>query len=152
MDAQTREQINRFKEAMKKKSIAVEDDTGKAVLAACVLVEKTAKLGMKTTQLDTSKSYKVTKTKYHYPSQEWDYPAIDTGRLWQSITHDISKHYGVTIGRVGTNVGYGAMLEHGTSKMVPRPWLGSSIAFQRDRIREIFKGILRGESPDIEIN
>jgi hypothetical protein len=150
LDEATRASIASFQKAMKERSEAVHTSAGKAVLGACILVEKSAKLGMKTTPLDTSKKYKVTKTKYHYASQEWDFPAIDTGRLWQSITHDISEHFGSTLGRVGSNVLEGKMTEHGTSRMVPRPWLRPSIAMNRDKIYSMLSDAARGREVNIE--
>jgi hypothetical protein len=161
LDEATRASIASFKKAMKERSDAVHTNAGKAVLGACVMVENEAKLGMKTTQLDTSKKYKIggrlnKKThrlvgyKIHYPSQEWDYPAIDTGRLWQSITHDISEHFGATIGRVGSNVDEGLFTEHGTSKMVPRPWLRPALLRHREDIHAMLDDAARGREVSIE--
>lgn len=42
---------------------------------------------------------------------------VDTGRLRSSITHDVSVKAGEVLGRVGTNVAYGAFVEYGTGQI-----------------------------------
>lgn len=45
---------------------------------ACQLVENTAKLGMTNTTTDPNKAY-ARGSKTHYASEDFDYPAVDTG-------------------------------------------------------------------------
>jgi phage gpG-like protein len=58
----------------------------------------------------------------HQASAAGQYPANDTGRLAGSIRMELPA-VGNMVGRVGTNVAYGPMLEFGTSRMAARPWL-----------------------------
>lgn len=54
------------------------------------------------------------------PSGPGEPPAVQTGRLSQSIAYNIVAP---NRAEIGTNVFYGAYLEFGTSKMDARPWL-----------------------------
>jgi HK97 gp10 family phage protein len=137
-----------FQVEMRRRAAMLDSDTGRAVANACTLVERTAKQGMKSTEIDASKVYHRGSIS-HSPSVEFDYPAIDTGRLVQSVTHDISQEDGKVVGRVGTPVVYGAYLEFGTSKMSPRPWLKPSLAKNRDAIHALFMHAVKGESAEI---
>lgn len=55
------------------------------------------------------------------PSAPGDPPHKQTGRLRQSVAHEVDP--ASLTARVGTNVRYGRWLELGTSKMAARPWL-----------------------------
>jgi HK97 gp10 family phage protein len=60
----------------------------------------------------------------HQASAPGDAPAVDTGRLRASITHDGPHVTGDTIrGEWGTNVEYAAALEYGTRHIAPRPYM-----------------------------
>lgn len=61
--------------------------------------------------------------KYHIASAPGQPPAVDTGRLRASITHEVRKESNQIIGLVGTNVEYAPHLEFGTNKMAARPFL-----------------------------
>lgn len=61
--------------------------------------------------------------KAHVPSQPGRPPAVDTGRLRASITHDMGSDSAGLVARVGTDVTYGRHLELGTSRMAARPFL-----------------------------
>ena len=66
--------------------------------------------------------------KWHTASAPGEAPAIDTGRLRQSITHQFEKTAdGQDFVVIGTTIGsppYPRYLEFGTSRMKPRPaWL-----------------------------
>lgn len=69
-----------------------------------------------------------------------DLGAVDTGRLRGSITHRMVDK---TSAEVGTNVEYGPMVEWGTSKMAPRPFLTGAFEKNKkiiqDKIKEAMK-------------
>lgn len=67
----------------------------------------------------------------HTASAPGQYPASDTGRLATSVRMEMPQA-GNLVGRVGTAVAYGPMLEFGTSRMAARPWLMPS--FERAKI------------------
>lgn len=62
-----------------------------------------------------------------------DMDAISTGRLLNSITHEVD---GDTV-RVGTNIEYAPFVELGTYKMQPRPFLRMAVVQAKDKIEEI---------------
>ncbi len=62
---------------------------------------------------------------------------VDTGRLQQSITHEIEKKPKEIIGRVGTNVEYAVYVEYGTSVMSAQPFLRPSLKKNLGKIRQI---------------
>ena len=66
---------------------------------------------------------KMTKRTDRKPSAPGEAPAVQKGRLRNSIVHQPATA-ATLIARVGTNVPYGKHLEFGTSKMAARPWLG----------------------------
>jgi HK97 gp10 family phage protein len=65
-------------------------------------------------------------------------PNTDTGKLVASIAAEKVKdgHY-----VVGTNLDYGAWLELGTSKMLPRPWLEPALRQNIDNLTENVKKV-----------
>jgi HK97 gp10 family phage protein len=72
----------------------------------------------------------------HRASSPGQPPAVDTGRLRASITHEVEVSEDIT-GRVGTNVVYSKFLEHGTSKMAARPFLFPALELSKGRIRDV---------------
>lgn len=145
LDEETRKSIEDFKKKMLEKSKQVHTSLGKAVTMACNNVENSAKLGMKQTRVDPAKSYSRWKgKKFHLASADGEYPAVDTARLLQSITHSVELEDGETVGRVGTNVIYGKYLEFGTSKMASRPWLNPSLEKNKERIKQLLGNALKG--------
>lgn len=97
---------------------------------------------VRTTVLETlsgprsGRTYYVPGTKKKYTaSAPGEPPAQATSKLRQSIKALIEDG----IGKVGTNLDYGRMLEFGTRKMKPRPWLRISLEKTRDKIRQIFR-------------
>lgn len=68
-------------------------------------------------------------------------PNTDTSRLVKSIKFDF-KNKGL-IGRVGTNLKYGAALEFGTKKMAARPWLAPAVRQAAKDVADIFKKALK---------
>ena len=135
---------------MRRRSANIRTDMGRAITNACVLVERTAKKGMADTEIDSTKVYKR-RSVSHSPSVDFDYPAIDTGRLMQSVTHDVEVDGSETVGRVGTNLVYGKWLEMGTTKMSPRRWLKPSLAINRDKINKLILNAVKGNDVDIDI-
>lgn len=75
-------------------------------------------------------------------SKPGDPPNTDTGRLKQSIKFDFKQ--GGRVGRVGTNLRYGAYLEFGTQDMEPRPWLSTALDLTKEAVADIFKKTLNG--------
>jgi HK97 gp10 family phage protein len=64
-----------------------------------------------------------------------DMKAVDTGRLLNSITHEVEND---TV-RIGTNLDYAQFVELGTYKMQPRPFLRMAIVQAKNEIEEILK-------------
>ena len=58
-------------------------------------------------------------------------PAVDTGRLRNSIAYDRERR------RVGTNVEYAKDLEDGTPRMKPRPFMRPTAARVRGELRRL---------------
>ena len=69
-------------------------------------------------------------------SQSTGHPQVQTGRLRASITHETDND-SVTI---GTNVKYGAYLEHGSAHNPPYPWLYPAVESEKPKIIEALKG------------
>ena len=69
-------------------------------------------------------------------SQSTGHPKVQTGRLRASITHNTSP--GEV--EIGTNVKYGAYLEHGTINHPPYPWLFPAVELKKSEIIEALKG------------
>tara|TARA_Y100000310_G_C19952537_1_gene477509 strand:+ start:92 stop:415 length:324 start_codon:yes stop_codon:yes gene_type:complete len=65
--------------------------------------------------------------------------AVDTGRLRNSITHEIIRYKKDVIGRVGTNIHYGIFQEYGTSRMSAHPYLRPALAKNLTRLKELFR-------------
>ena len=65
-------------------------------------------------------------------------PAVATGALRQSIAGSVETEGKQVVGRVGTNLKYGKMLEFGTMNMKPRPWLRKSFEESEAKVKELF--------------
>jgi len=83
-------------------------------------------------------------------SSAGDPPNTDTGRLVQSIKFDFKD--GGLIGRVGTNLKYGAYLEFGTESMLARPWLAPAVAEASKEIAKIFEKNIKAVLNDVASN
>ena len=83
-----------------------------------------------------SPSIRYNPTRVVNVSKPFDPPNTDTGRLVQSVKFDF-QNAGL-VGRVGTNLRYGAYLEFGTENMAPRPWLLPAVEKASKSIGEIF--------------
>ncbi len=64
------------------------------------------------------------------------HPQVQTGRLRSSITHEVGEGEVV----IGSNVIYSKMLEFGTSKMPPYPFLFPAVESSKPQIIEALKG------------
>ena len=71
-------------------------------------------------------------------SSAGDFPAMDSGKLRQSITHDIDKD--ALIGWVGSNLVYARYLEKGTNKMEPRALFGAVLEANKGALKQILLG------------
>lgn len=74
-------------------------------------------------------------------------PNTDTGRLVQSIKFDFKE--GGLIGRVGTNLKYGAWLEFGTKDVAARPWLSAAIRETAKEVATIFRKAVIGAMREV---
>jgi len=83
--------------------------------------------------------YRVPGTKKTYQaSAPGEAPAQQLGDLRKSVTGGLKKEGRNIIGYVGTGLDYGPMLEYGTSKMAPRPWLRISFEKSMAEVKRIF--------------
>lgn len=150
MDKETKSQVADLIEKFKNHAATVHSSLGKSVTNACLLVEREAKKSMKETMTWTMVGYGGHRGGHiHYPSIPGSPPAIDTGRLVQSITHRVENAFTPT-GYVGTKVDYGKFLETGTSVMAPRPWLGPALEKNREKIKEMLGQSVEGKIVESE--
>lgn len=68
------------------------------------------------------------------------YCPVDTGRLRDSITHEIEKGKDRVTGRVGTNVVYGVFQEYGTRYQSGKPYLRPALEKNKSKIKQLLKG------------
>jgi len=92
----------------------------------------------------------ITVTKYnpsrtHQQSAAGEAPASDTGRLANSISHDVIREGQTFIGRAIASADYAIHLEFGTTNMAARPFLQPALRTSAKKIRQIFirEGIAR---------
>lgn len=123
------------------------EEVSKAVRVSAIAVENRAADGI----ISPPKTGRVYRSKHrkgavHQASAPGEFPAADTGRLHQSITHVMTVE-GPDIYRaeVGANAPYSVFLELGTSKMAPRPYMSPSFdETKADNERRIRNAIIRG--------
>lgn len=133
--------VQKVIEDLKKRIEDVNSANIKFVLTAVQQLETTAKLLMTDTPVNTD----VTYARGHHPSIEGEAPAVDTGRLRASVTHDVEQDGNEVRGNVGsvqTVPPYGLYLEYGTSKMKPRPWLSQAVIHDETLIHEMYNEIV----------
>jgi len=75
--------------------------------------------------------------KPHQASAEGKPPARDTSQLVQSIKWRLEGNGRRVVGKVGTDLALGLMLEFGTKKMGARPWLKPSFDKALPTIKDI---------------
>lgn len=148
-----RKQIDAAKKRFAEKAELVSDNKVQAVTNACLMIEGTAKRLMKNTRRNMDVTYWRGKNRdiAHHPSFPDGAPAPDTGTLMRSITHDVKVFttFKTVTGRVGSvinNPPYPAYLEHGTSRMAPRPWLRPALDQNAVKIGAMFRKVFQ-ESP-----
>lgn len=108
-----------------------------AVRESVFLIHKTAvELIQENNDGDIGVRYTNGNKRFVVVSRPGDPPNTDRGRLVQSIKFDFKD--GGLVGRVGTNLRYGAFLEFGTLKMAARPWLSTAINMTKDQVAKIF--------------
>lgn len=74
-------------------------------------------------------------SRVHQASAPGEPPAVDTGRLRSSVSHEGPYVDGNRVhGRWGTNVEYADDLEFGTSRIAPRPWARRAEEETRDAV------------------
>ena len=85
----------------------------------------------------SGRAYVIPGTKVTYTaSAPGEPPAVQTGRLRQSVATEISNDG--MVGKVGTTLDYGRELEQGRSNMAPRPWLKPSFEQSENEVIKIF--------------
>lgn len=103
---------------------------------AAIVVKNRAKQLLKTPGTGRVKGRKVGPVVHSKPGEP---PYKQTGRLWQSVAHEVDEPS--LTARVGTNVEYGKHLELGTRKgLKPRPWLRRALAETADRVLQLLAG------------
>jgi hypothetical protein len=159
--AEFKRQITEAKKKFRARALLVRDNKTVAVTNACLMVEKNAKLAMRAAE--TAWEYDNPVTGNHVKNYDVKRsvpgsapaPQIGASGMQGGITHDVSVHFGVTIGRVGcviTNPPYPMWLEDGTTKMAPRPWLLPSLDKARESIRTMFFRTLGTQAIQIEVD
>ena len=74
------------------------------------------------------------------PSNPGDPPKRVSGQLVRSIANETEGRGHETVGRVGTSLPYGRMLEEGTIDMSSRPYLRPTLIEEGDTIGKIITG------------
>jgi phage gpG-like protein len=113
-----------------------------ALLDILLKVETKAKNLISTVQSKGNAYPRQKGKKTHYASKPGFPPNTDTGKLVQSITHEIDLMN--LEGAVGTGLKYGKYLEFGTKGILPRPWLSRALDKRnlgKKFIAELKKGI-----------
>lgn len=73
-------------------------------------------------------------------SEPGNFPAVQTGMLQSSFEYKLEGWSSI---EVGTNVPYAIYLEHGTSKMLPRPIIAEQ--FDLLKLRDQFRSLITDE-------
>ena len=112
----------------------------------------------KLSQAGTGRMYKTGRkgTRYatHQASTPGEPPAVDTGELRASVTHNVTGRVGKDLpdpggsktkvkGYVGTNLDHGLYTELGTSRMEARPWLYPTIMEEASNVAKLIQNVLK---------
>lgn len=118
----------------------------KGIAASALLIQNEAKKSMKSAKhgktvsrgaaKKNSKGRKVA-SKFHRTSAPGEAPAVDTGRLMNSINHQLTNDgMAALVGILDlSNVKYGRFLEYGTARIQARPWLFPALEKNRKQIQ-----------------
>jgi len=146
-------QIKDMQEIFKKRAQTEHGNLGIAISKSCTQIENTAKKKMTNATLNMDVVYGK---KGHHPSVPGSAPAVDSGTLRRSVTHDVTSFGGQVEGHVGSTIvdpPYGSYLENGTSKMQPRPWLMPSVDENKQNIRaNIKKAVISKNNIDNDVS
>lgn len=121
------------------KTLISVDGTGRALSAKVTLADLRAASGNKNVEV----SGKIRKGALVYnwaPSRPGEPPRVQRGRLRASVAYEVAEQ----VARIGTNVKYGRILELGSSKMAPRPWLRRMLVEMTPTFRAILTAPIRG--------
>lgn len=125
----------------------VEDSLVNTIKLCCKKVQDDIQYSMAHTERNTAVSYYTNnKTKAHHPSMPGNPPAVDSGKLRESIKYEVhgegKEVYGI-VGSSQTDENYAVYTEYGTTKggwgghgMAPRPWLRPAMTKNNDWIRK----------------
>lgn len=111
-----------------------------ALSAAAIVFESQAKVVL--SEPGRGRLYVKTEPqrRVHRASAPGQPPAVDTGKLRQSVSH---RPAGARAVEVGTPLQYGEDLEFGTSKVKPRPWLSVAIVQGRHEAQRASRLVLK---------
>jgi len=143
---------------IKRMGLKVDSASQQALLKVGVHLER--KLKQRLSRPGGGRTYQTGKKgaryKFRKSSAPGQPPAVDTGRLRNSITHNVTGRPGNVLpnpgGRkgfikayVGTNVAYGYYLERGVKSrnILPRPWFYITVQSQMNRTRTILRTSLK---------
>lgn len=114
--------------ALGRKNIEYRDHTDEVLSALDKAIKKgLTEIGI---EAETNAVYKIT-----------SYPAVDTGRLRNSITHAVDADEKAAY--IGTNVEYAPYVELGTIKMQARPFLKPAATEHSEEYKEIMEAALK---------
>jgi HK97 gp10 family phage protein len=86
----------------------------------------------------SGKAYRIPGTgRFYTASTPGELPALRRGELRQSVSTAIVSDGDKITGYVGTDRAYGVMLEKGTGKMAPQPWLEPAFREAREIVVNI---------------
>jgi len=109
-------------------------------------------------QAGTGRTYKTGRKGMRYATHQasapGEPPAVDTGRLRASITHNVTGRPGRNLpdpggsktsvkGYAGTNLESGPHLEFGTSRMKARPWLYPTIVEEATAVAKLIQNVIK---------
>jgi len=79
----------------------------------------------------------------HQASASGEYPKTDTGALVRNIFTERQSAYNYIVGSKGAGAPHGRYLEFGTLNMRPRPWLSRAAGESMQKIKVLFKGLVK---------
>ena len=133
-------QVKNFNDKLNGKINDVKNQLIISIKSSCELIRSTSLDDMKNTQRNPDVAYYTyNKNIPHHPSLPGNAPAPDSGNLRDSVHYTTEESDSIIVGRVGTDVDYGRMLELGTSRIAPRPWLKPSLDKNRNQIERLIQ-------------